>query len=205
MAWKTVDIYEQRVRFVVAAAQGAQTFGALCTEFGISRPTGYLWLRRYKELGVRGIAEQSRRPRSSPRRTDARLEHRVLQVRLRYPDWGARKLRVVLSREGVELPRNTIHHILLRHGLVREQDQRLPAVQRFERQQPNELWQMDFKGPKGWPQPVGPLSALDDHSRYLIALAASGGRECACTLSEACSRLLVAMLARPPCSAMVNS
>src|SRR5260370_22210560 len=62
MAWKTVDIYEQRVRFVVAAAQGAQTFGALCTEFGISRPTGYLWLRRYKELGVRGIAEQSRRP-----------------------------------------------------------------------------------------------------------------------------------------------
>ena len=135
MAWKTVDIYEQRVRFVVAAAQGAQAFGALCTEFGISRPTGYLWLRRYKELGVRGIAEQSRRPRSSPRRTDVRLEHRVLQVRLRYPDWGARKLRVVLSREGVELPRNTIHHILLRHGLVREQDQRLPAVQRFERQQ----------------------------------------------------------------------
>ena len=174
MAWKTVDIYEQRVRFVVAAAQGAQTFGALCTEFGISRPTGYLWLRRYKELGVRGIAEQSRRPRSSPRRTDVRLEHRVLQVRLRYPDWGARKLRVVLSREGVELPRNTIHHILLRHGLVREQDQRLPAVQRFERQQPNELWQMDFKGPKGWPQPVGPLSVLDDHSRYLIALAANG-------------------------------
>jgi hypothetical protein len=121
---------------VVAAAQRAQTFGALCTEFGISRPTGYLWLRRYKELGVRGIAEQSRRPRSSPRRTDAGLKHRVLQVRLRYPDCGARKLRVVLSREGVELPRNTIHHILLRHGLVREQDQRLPAVQRFERQQP---------------------------------------------------------------------
>ena len=34
--------------------------------------------------------------------------------------------------------------------------------------------QMDFKGPKGWPHPVGPLSVLDDHSRYLIALADNG-------------------------------
>src|SRR6266699_199880 len=33
---------------------------------------------------------------------------------------------------------------------------------------------MDFKGPSRWPQPVGPLSVLDDHSRYLIALAANG-------------------------------
>jgi transposase InsO family protein len=102
------------------------------------------------------------------------LEQRVVQARLRYPDWGARKLKVVLAREGVTLPRNTIHRILLRHDLVREEDQRSPTVQRFERERPNELWQMDFKGPKGWPQPVGPLSVLDDHSRYLIALAANG-------------------------------
>ena len=100
----------------------------------------------------------SRRPLFSPRRTDARLEQRVVQVRLRYPDWSARKLRIVLLREGVNLPRNTIHRILLRHGLVREEDHSSPAVQRFERKQPNELWQMDFKGPKGWPEPVGPLS-----------------------------------------------
>jgi hypothetical protein len=77
-----------------------------------------LWLKRYDELGVRGIAEQSRRPHSSPRRTDAKLEQQVVQVRLRYPDWGARKLRVVLEREGVELPRNTIHRILLRRDLA---------------------------------------------------------------------------------------
>jgi transposase InsO family protein len=174
MAWKTVEIYEQRVRFVVRAVQRSQSFSSLCADFGISRPTGYLWLRRYKELGVRGIAEKSRKPHSSPQRTDAWLEHRVSQVRCRYPDWGARKLRVVLSREGVELPRSTIHRILLRHGLVREEDQHVPAVQRFERKRPNELWQMDFKGPRGWPQPVGPLSVLDDHSRYLVALAANG-------------------------------
>jgi len=177
MAWRTVDIQEQRIRFVVAAAQGLQPFSSLCSEFGISRPTGYVWLRRYQERGVRGMVEKSRKPHSSPRRTDATVEQRVVQVRQRYPDWGARKLRMVLSRAGIDLPRNTIHRILLRHDLVREEDQRSPAMQRFEREQPNELWQMDFKGPKGWPQPTGPLSVLDDHSRYLIVLAANGSTQ----------------------------
>src|SRR5579862_7005188 len=101
MAWKTVDLREQRVRFVVRAAGKSQPFSSLCAEFGISRPTGYLWLRRYAESGIAGIAEQSRKPHGSPRRTAAWLEDRVSQMRRRYPDWGARKLRVLLSREGV--------------------------------------------------------------------------------------------------------
>jgi len=175
MAWKTMNVHEQRVRFVMAASlEKTRTFSSLCAEFGISRPTGYLWLRRYNEQGLSGIAERSRRPHRSPRRMDAELEQQVIQMRLRYPDWGARKLRVVLSREGMEMPRNTIHRILLRHDLIKEANQRSATPQRFERKQPNQLWQMDFKGPKGWPQPVGPLSVLDDHSRYLIALAANG-------------------------------
>jgi hypothetical protein len=58
MASKTVDIPEQRVRFAVAAAQGVQPFSFLFAELGISRPTGYLWLRRHKKLGARGIIEQ---------------------------------------------------------------------------------------------------------------------------------------------------
>jgi len=73
MAWKTMDVHEQRVRFVVAATQKLQPFSALCAEYEISRPTGYLWLRRYRHLGVQGIAEQSRKPHRSPRRTDATL------------------------------------------------------------------------------------------------------------------------------------
>jgi transposase InsO family protein len=31
---------------------------------------------------------------------------------------------------------------------------------------------MDFKSPKGWNAAVGPLSVLDDHSRYLVVLQA---------------------------------
>jgi transposase InsO family protein len=177
MPWKAMDVREQRVRFVVEATQGLKPFGALCEEYEISRPTGYLWLHRYREFGVEGIADHSRRPHHSPRRTDSALERQVVQLRQKYPDWGARKLQVLLARQGINLPRNTIHHILLRNQLIRDEDRHVPAPQRFERERPNELWQMDFKGPRCWPQPVGPLSVLDDHSRYLIALAANGSTD----------------------------
>jgi transposase InsO family protein len=82
------------------------------------------------------------------------------------------KLQVLLAEAGVALPVSTIHRILLRRGLVRQEDRYPAAVQRFERAAPNQLWQMDFKGSKGWgwETAVGPLSVLDDHSRYLIAL-----------------------------------
>ena len=52
----------------------------------------------------------------------------------------------MLRREGVVLTRSTIHSILLRHDLVRDEDRRTEALQRFERGAPNELWQMDCKG-----------------------------------------------------------
>jgi transposase InsO family protein len=177
MAWKAMEVHEQRVRFVVAASRMESSLSALCLEFGISRPTGYRWLERYRAAGVAGIAEQSRRPHSSPARTVLKGEEAVVQMRRRYPDWGARKLQVMLDRDGMALTRSTIHRILLRYDLVREQDRRSQATQRFERATPNELWQMDFKGPCRWPQPVGPLSVLDDHSRYLIALAANGSTQ----------------------------
>jgi|SRR5580692_5528616 transposase len=103
MPWQTMDVEEQKVRFVVAATRREKSFTALCQEFGISRPTGCLWRKRYQEAGLAGIAERSRRPRQSPARTTAELEQRVVQMRQRYPDWGARKLQVLLAREKVEL------------------------------------------------------------------------------------------------------
>ena len=143
---------------------------AMCQEFEISRPTGYQWLRRYTAEGIAGVVEKSRRPHHSPRQTAGEREQRVIELRQQRPDWGARKLQVVLADEGIHLPVITVHRILMRHGLVRAQDRLRAAVKRFERGAPNQLWQMDFKSPMGWEAPVGPLSMLDDHSRYAIAL-----------------------------------
>jgi transposase InsO family protein len=170
MAWGTVNIDEQRMRFVVSAKRGERTMRELCEEFEISRPTGYEWLRRYTASGIAGVVEKSRRPLRSPRQTAQEIEERVVELRERRPDWGARKLQVLLAKEGVDLPVITVHRILLRRGLLRVQDRHRAAVERFERRAPNQLWQMDFKSPVGWDAPVGPLSVLDDHSRYAIAL-----------------------------------
>ena len=170
MAWGKVDVDEQRMRFVIAASRKEKPLRQLCQEFDISPPTGYKWRDRYQAGGLQAVVEKSRRPQRSPHRTDPEMEQRVVGLRQQRPDWGARKLQVLLQREGIRLPCITIHRILLRHQLVRSQDRHAAAVKRFERSQPNELWQMDFKSPVGWEAPAGPLSVLDDHSRYAVTL-----------------------------------
>ena len=173
MSWRLVGVRDQRMEFVVRASRG-ESLSSLCREYEISRPTGYLWLSRFSEHGVAGIEEHSRRPHLSPRRTSAGIEERIITLRRQRPDWGARKLAVLLEREGIVLPVITVHRVLVRHALVLDRESRRQATGRFEREQPNQLWQMDFKGQKGTGAAIGPLSVLDDHSRYLVALEQTG-------------------------------
>jgi transposase InsO family protein len=79
-----------------------------------------------------------------------------------------------LQHEGVPDPPapSTIARILRRHGIAPLQPAPTPATQRFEAERPNALWQMDCLGPLtlGDGQ-ASLLSILDDHSRFLLALA----------------------------------
>ena len=176
MPWRVKDVMEQRIELVVRAVQGGEPISGLCREYGVSRPTGYLWVQRYGEAGsVQGLAERSRRPQHSPGRTPIEQEERVVELRRRY-GWGAKKLVVLLAREGIALRVVTVNRILKRRGLLVAQECHRPATQRFEREAPNQLWQMDFKGP--WEVAEGhcyPLSILDDYSRYLVDLGALKG------------------------------
>ena len=174
MAWRESSVTEQRLQFVVAASRKQRSMAELCREFQISRQTGYSWLKRYQAGGSAQVVDRSRRPVHSPRQTSADIEQAVVALRARYPDWGAAKLRVLLQQRCPEakLCQRTVHRILTRHHLLHERDRHPPALQRFERGSPNELWQMDFKGPQGFNRdsPVGPLSIVDDHSRYIVTL-----------------------------------
>jgi transposase InsO family protein len=175
MAWRESSVVEERLRFVVLASRKQRNMTELCREFEISRETGYLWLKRYLAGGAREVVDRSRRPIHSPRRTRVEIEQKVVELRGQWPDWGAPKLLVQLRQQEPSWERvsmRTVHRILERHGLIAESDRHRRADKRFERSEPNQLWQMDFKGPQGFNKenPVGPLSILDDHSRYLIAL-----------------------------------
>jgi transposase InsO family protein len=164
-----------REEFLVLAGNAEFSFSELCRRFGISRKTGYKWRGRYRENGVAGLADRSRRPKHSPRRSEAAIEEKVLAVRDQY-GWGARKIKTCLERSGEgPVAKSTVHEILLRHERVKHAPEKtVGPFQRFEKERPNQLWQMDFKGNflLGNGERCHPLTVLDDHSRYALCLKA---------------------------------
>jgi len=100
------------------------------------------------------------------------LEQAVIAMRHAHPCWGGRKLSAALASTGVEPPTpSTITRILHRHGLITsEASDAATPWHRFEHDEPNALWQMDFKGyfETGHGR-CNPLTILDDRSRYNLA------------------------------------
>lgn len=174
MPWNARSIVSQREEFVSLASAGGLSISSLCERFGISRETGHKWLRRYRAEGVSGLLDRSRRPVASPARCDGAVERAVLGLRAEHPAWGGRKLRARLLDLGhARVPAaSTITAILHRHGLITpEASQASTPWRRFEHDRPNDLWQMDFKGPaRTRGGTCFPLTILDDHSRFAVGL-----------------------------------
>lgn len=178
MPWKSTSIMEERIKFVILAVQDSINFSNLCNDFGVSRPTGYRWVKRYHTTGSLSVlSEYSRCPHHVANKTSPENEQQVIELRQKH-GWGAKKLRVLLLREGLDMKVATINRILKRNDLIHFKDSHRPALKRFERQRPNELWQMDFKGDYRLANGrCYPLSILDDHSRYGIGLYALSGQD----------------------------
>lgn len=177
MPWKASTAMSQRQEFVELALKEGANIRALCRQFGITPRTGYKWLHRYWEDGPAGLFERSRRPQHSPHQSSPAVEAQVLQVRHAHRAWGGRKIRWTLAENGLSTPpaASTITAILARyHELDPGESPKHQAWQRFEMLSPNQLWQMDFKGPIEMAngQSCHPLTVLDDHSRFLVGLRA---------------------------------
>lgn len=176
MPWKDITVMSLRKEFVVMAGQEGANFSALCKRFGISCKTGYKWVERFAEEGGEGLADQSRRPLNSPMKTSEQMEMAVLDLRKIHSVWGGRKIKQrlkILGHEDVPAA-STITEILRRHGQLNPQEAiKHTAFMRFERETPNDLWQMDFKGHVSCPEGrCHPLTVLDDCSRFSIVLRA---------------------------------
>ena len=96
---------------VLASYQRKETSVAdLCREYGISRPTGYRWINRYREIGPEGLLDRSRRPNSCSHATLEPMESAILALRAKHPSWGARKVkarRSPTSTQAAEKVRNS--------------------------------------------------------------------------------------------------
>jgi transposase InsO family protein len=180
MPFKECSLMSQREEFCRLALTVGSNVRALCRRFGISPTAGYKWIGVYKTQGAAGLADRSRRPLMSPSQSPPELEAQVLAVRREHLAWGGRKIRRVLLNQGLAAPSaSTITEILRRHGQLDGPGagQRRDWV-RFEHAEPNDLWQMDFKGWFDLGQGrCHPLTVLDDHSRYALEIGALGDEQ----------------------------
>src|SRR4051794_8334758 len=167
------------VRLKAAVADDSVNVSAVCRELGISRQTFYKWRRRFAAEGLDGLAERSRRPRSSPAQIPFVVQQQVVDVRNQLGDAGLDNgpgtIQWHLGRSGTveRVPSEaTIYRILQRHGSITPQPRKRPrrSWRRFEASAPNELWQADVIN---WAVAdhggaVQVISFVDDHSRVAL-------------------------------------
>src|SRR5437588_1518797 len=138
--WSEKSVMSQRHEFVMLFEQEGVNRRELCRRFGISPTVGYrLWVR-YRQEGHAGLADRSRRPQRSPRRSSAAMEALVVGVRAEHPAWGGRKIRRRLQdlKHPAVPSASTITAILHRQDCIEPTaSARHKPFGRFERAAPN--------------------------------------------------------------------
>ena len=175
MPWQECSKVDERLKFVARLLEG-EKMAVLCREFDISRKTGHKIFNRYKDCGLEGLTDRSRRPYRQANRLPFQVEDLILQLKREHPTWGAPKIREKLKRRHVEmtLPAiSTVHAVLDRHGLVsrgRNPRYKAQGTTLTSPTQANDLWCADYKGEfmLADKRYCYPLTVTDFASRYLI-------------------------------------
>ena len=176
MPWKASVVMDEKMKFIGRLLQGDK-MSELCREFGISRKTGYKFWDRYREVGLHGLTDRSRRPFRYANQLPLQIEKEILRIKQNKPSWGAPKIREILKRKYPEVKtpaKSTIHCVLDRNGLVKSRRNRRYKAQGtplLEQHHPNDLWCADYKGEFMLGNKVYcyPLTITDFASRYLLA------------------------------------
>jgi putative transposase len=173
--WRETSAVDERLRFIAEYLDGMVTMTDLCTQYGISRETGYKWVARFEADGPAGLHDRSRRPHGSPTATPPAVVQALLAARRRHPRWGPKKL----LAHGWPLPTrpalSTASALLKQHGLVVPRRRRTrpghPGRPTTPLTTPNVVWTIDFKGQfrTGDGTWCYPLTVADACTRYLLA------------------------------------
>jgi putative transposase len=172
---------DERLRFVARLLDG-EKMATLCREFDVSRKTGYKIFQRYKDCGLEGLTDRSRRPYRQANQLPLQVETLIVRLKREHPSWGAPKIREKLRRQHSEVQPpaiSTVHAVLDRHGLVsrgRKRRYRAQGTTLSKPVRPNDLWCADYKGEfmLADRRYCYPLTISDFASRYLLACEALG-------------------------------
>jgi len=146
--------------------------------FDTTRQTVHRWINRTKHVGREHYKDKTRKPKQS--KVTPQVELSILKLRTTLK-WGTARIQQGLTNlpafildsvhvvQGVKLSRETINNVLSRNnqnGYLRD----FKRWKFFRAKEPDELWQIDFKGPfsvqgkKWWF-----LVCIDDFSRFIVA------------------------------------
>jgi transposase InsO family protein len=177
MGWKETCVAEERFRFIEEFKGEQWSMAELCRRYGVSRKTGYKWLERYEEAGLKGLNDRSRAALSRPNAVAPEIAEVVLDFRRQHPHWGPEKLRAWLERDEPRIPwpaASTIGEMLKRAGLTVPRKRLRKATPSQSPLQhaggSNQVWCVDFKGcfRCGDGSRCDPLTITDAYSRYLL-------------------------------------
>ena len=178
MPFQTTDPLMERARLVAAHLDGLYSVAELAARFGVSRPTVYKWVARYRDGGAEALADRSRARLTQHAKTDPEAERLLVEARRAHPGWGARKLLRYLAgrHDGVRWPADsTAAEILSRHGLTKKRRPRRPPKHPgsvpLVAAAPNAVWTADYKGQfrTGDGELCYPLTVCDAHSRFVLS------------------------------------
>ena len=171
------------MRFVFACREKGESFASLCRRFGISRKSGYKWLERYRQGGVRALRDASRRPGYCAKAHRVFWRDALRRAREAHPQWGPKKLQALLKRtfpRAKRVPAVSTLALWLRQGnLVAKRKRRarpgpvLPWKGLRVARHCNQVWSVDFKGwfRTGDGRRCEPLTVRDLFSRFILAVA----------------------------------
>lgn len=184
MPWNETTAMDQKVQFIRDWNRERHTVSELCAVYGISRKTGYKWIKRYIEQGPDGLLERSSEARWIHNKTPIEVEQALLAIRLKHPRWGAKKLLHIVGERQPKLilpGPSTVCNILSRNGLITKKPRRRtighPGKPSSQIVLPNDCWSTDFKGQfrTGDDLYCYPLTTTDNYSRYLLGCQALPG------------------------------
>jgi len=153
MPWEETEPMIERIKFVLDVESGVFQFSEICQRYGVSRKTGYKWLKRFLEGGVEALRDQSRAPHHCPHKTPKEVEDKIVKMREKHKS-GPVTLRYRLERlhPQIHWPAvSTIGEILKRRGQVkprkrRRKPQGLYSAHQVQTDEPNQVMTADFKG-----------------------------------------------------------
>jgi transposase InsO family protein len=169
--------WELKLRVAKLVVEEGATRSRVAAALHLPTTTVAEWTKRYVEGGAEAL--QVPEVTRVERPPSASAEHRrraVTSARVEHPEWGTRRIRDVLARfEAIGVSETDVRRILHEAGLLETRPptpERAHPERRFERAEPNQLWQSDiFTFLLRRQQRVYLAGFMDDHSRFLVSYA----------------------------------